>query len=164
MGKQKPLVNDNFLLERFPGKGGWTYTQLPGIPRNKNVPFGFVRVRGTIDGVEIKGYNMMPMKNGNLFLPIKAALRKVIRKEKGDYVHVILYADNLPTELPEELKLCLEDEPAAYKAFQACTESEKKAFIDWIYSAKTEQTKADRIAEMIRKLLTGEKFTKKAEL
>ena len=156
---KKPLVNNNFLLERFPGKGGWTYTQIPGIPRNKNVPFGFVRVRGTIDGVEIKGYNMMPMKNGNLFLPVKASLRKQIRKERGDYVHVILYPDNLPTELPGELILCLEDEPAAYTAFNACTESEKKAFIEWIYSAKTEATKADRIAKTIDKLLKGKSLS-----
>ena len=78
-----------------------------------------------------------------------------IGKQKGDYVHVILYADNLPNELPEELKSCLEDEPAAYDAFKACTHGEQKAFIDWIYSAKTEQTKAERIAKSIDALLKG---------
>lgn len=155
MDNSKPLINQKFLLQKFPGKGGWTYTEVPGVLQNKNAPFGFVRVRGSIDGYEIKGYHMMPMKNGKLFLPIKAAIRKKIGKQKGDYVHVILYADDLPNELPEELKICLEDEPAAFEAFNACTHGEQKAFIDWIYSAKTEQTKAERIAKSIDALLKG---------
>lgn len=35
---------------------------------------------------------------------------------------------------------------------------QKKAFIDWINSAKTEQTKADRIAKVIAMVQNGEKF------
>ena len=27
----KPLVNREYLLEKFPGKGGWTYALIPEI-------------------------------------------------------------------------------------------------------------------------------------
>jgi hypothetical protein len=26
---EKPLVNKEYLLEKFPGKGGWTYAAIP---------------------------------------------------------------------------------------------------------------------------------------
>ena len=153
MDYSKPLINQKFLLQKFPGKGGWTYTELPRVLQNKNAPFGFVRVRGSIDGYEIKGYHMMPMKNGELFLPIKAAIRKKIGKQKGDYVHVILYADDLPNELPEELRVCMEDEPDVLTAFNNATETEKQNFIRYIYAAKTEEHKVERIAAIINKLI-----------
>jgi uncharacterized protein YdeI (YjbR/CyaY-like superfamily) len=95
------------------------------------------------------------MGNGNLFLPVKAAIRKAIRKNAGDVVLVILYPDNTPTEIPEELLLCFKDDPTVYKIFLSYSDGEQKAFIDWIYSAKKEETKIERIAEMFRKLEKG---------
>ncbi len=43
-----------------------------------------------------------------------------------------------------------------------CTEGEQKAFIDWIYTAKKEETKVERIAETIKKIMKGEKNIKEA--
>lgn len=40
------------------------------------------------------------MGNGKLFLPVKAEIRKKIKKAEGDKVHVILYPDNEPLEVP----------------------------------------------------------------
>ncbi|HYG01732.1 MAG TPA: DUF1905 domain-containing protein [Chryseosolibacter sp.] len=63
----KPLVNKQYRLEKFPGKGGWTFARIPEIMQDKTKPFGWVKVRGSIDGVEFKKYHLMPMGNGNLF-------------------------------------------------------------------------------------------------
>ena len=153
--KEKPLINKKYKLERFPGKGGWTYARVPEIATNKNNPFGWVRVRGSIDDYEIKNYHLMPMGNGTLFLPVKAEIRKKIRKKEGDEVHVILFPDNAPTEIPEELLLCLKDDPKVYNIFLSYTDGEKKAFVDWIYAAKKEETKVERIAKMFRRLEKG---------
>lgn len=98
----------------------------------------------------------MPMGNGQLFLPVKAEIRKKIKKQAGDYVTVILYLDDTPVELPEELKLCLQNEPNAYETFCSYTDGEQKAFIDWIYSAKKEETKVERIVKTLKKLEKGE--------
>ncbi len=101
------------------------------------------------------------MGNGKLFLPVKAEIRKAIKKASGDYVHVILYADNAPTEIPQELHLCLLDNPVEYKTFLSYTDGEQKTFIDWIYSAKTEETRVDRIAHTLDKLAKRQKFANK---
>ena len=29
--KEEPLVDKEYLLEKFPGKGGWTYALIPKI-------------------------------------------------------------------------------------------------------------------------------------
>lgn len=160
MAQQIPLVDKEYLLEKFQGKGGWTFAKIPEIVQNKNTPFGWVRVRGTIDHFEIKNYNLQPMGNGNLFLPVKAEIRKKINKKEGDYVHIILFADNFPIEIPEELKLCLMDEPNAYETFLNYTNGEQKTFIEWIYSAKTDTIKVERIAKTIDKI-TGNTLTDK---
>ena len=83
METEKPLVNNDYLLEKFQEKGGWTYAQIPKVLQNKHSPFGWVRVRGTIDDFEIKNYHLMPLNNGKLFLAVKAGIRKKIKKQAG---------------------------------------------------------------------------------
>jgi hypothetical protein len=155
------LVNQEYLLQKTSGKGGWTYVDLPQIIPNRKALFGWVKVKGTIDGFEIKKYHLMPYGNGKLFLPVKAEIRKKIKKEAGDYVQVILYFDNEPTEIPKELLLCLQDEPAALEFFNSLNENEKLNYIKWIYSAKSDDTKTVRIATTIERLLKHEKFYEK---
>lgn len=64
-----------------------------------------------------------------------------------------MYEDHNPFEIPEELKLCLLEEPYVYDQFRAYTDGEKKTITEWIYAAKSEQTKADRIAKMINDII-----------
>ena len=155
---ETPLVQKEVQLEKFPGKGGWTFARLPEIPQDKNNPFGWRKVRGFIDGVEIKQYHLMPMGNDQLFLPVKAALRKKIRKEAGDYIHIQLYPDNTPLEVPEEFIQCLKDDPDAWQHFQQLSEQEKKKYTDWIYSVKTEEIKIEHMAQAVSKIALGESF------
>lgn len=158
----KPLVSKKYLLERIQGKGGWTYALIPDIKQNKRKPFGMVKVKGSIDGFEIKNYNLMPMGNGNLFLPVKAEIRKQIKKKEGDYVHITLFHDNDPLEIPEELILCLQDEPMAYEYFNSLTESERNHYIQWIYTSKKEETKVNRIIKTIAQLTKRLKLHEKS--
>ncbi len=95
------------------------------------------------------------MGNGKLFLPVKSDIRRKIRKEAGDLVHVILYTDQEPLEIPTEMLECLKYEPTALEFFHSLPESEQNAYIKWIYSAKREETKVDRIAKTVDRLLTG---------
>jgi len=155
---EKPLVNKQYLLDKTPGKGGWTYTIIPEIPPDKNTPFGWVKVKGTIDGVAISKYHLMPTGEGQLFLFVKSEIRKKIKKQAGDYVHVVLYPDNEPLEVPEELLLCLQEDAEALQFFNTLNESEQHNNVKWIYSAKTEQTKVDRIAKTIDNLSKGKKI------
>jgi len=47
----------------------------------------------------------------------------------------------------------LKDEPLAHKRFLALSESKQKEIIDWISQAKKEETKVERIASSLEKLL-----------
>lgn len=149
-----PLVNNTYLLEKFPGKGGWTYTILPEIPPDKKAHFGIVRVKGFIDSYELKKYNLMPLGDGRLFLPVKAEIRKKIGKQEGDWVQVTLYRDASPTEIPEELLECFKLEPGALDSFLSYSAGEQQSIIDWIYSAKTDETKVERIAKTLGRIVS----------
>lgn len=153
---KKPLLDKKCVLQKFSGKGGWTYAALPEIPPDKHAHFGWVKVRGSIDGFPISQYHLMPMGNGELFLPVRAEIRKRLRKGAGDYVHVVLYRDDEPLQLPEELLLCLQEEPAALQFFNSLCDDEKARHVMWIYSAKTDQTKVDRIAKTLDRLAKSE--------
>lgn len=153
------LVNKKYQLEKFPGKGGWTYVIISEIPQNIKRKFGMVKVKGSIDDYPLLGYNLMPMGTGQLFLPVKAEIRKKIAKKEGDWVSVELYADDSGLAIPEELLDCLKDEPKAYENFLKLAESAQKEYRDWVYSAKKDETKVARIAKMIDMLLSGKRLT-----
>lgn len=147
----EPLVDKEFLLKKIPGKGGWTYAEIPEIEKDKSAPFGWVKVRGYIDGFQISNYPLQPMGNGNLFLPVKAEIRKQINKQAGDTVSVILYQDNTCEEILAELKSCLEDADLHQK-FESLPEKDRKASIDWICSSKNDQDKIKRMITIIDQL------------
>jgi hypothetical protein len=77
---EKPLVNNKYLLEKFPGKGGWTYAAITEVLQHKNSPFGWVKIKERIDALEIKNHKLMPMGNGRLFLPVNTEIRRKIGK------------------------------------------------------------------------------------
>jgi hypothetical protein len=153
MKSKKPLVAREYLLEKFTGKGAWTYASIPEISQDKNASFGWVKVKGFIDDYELKQHKLLPMGNGRLFLAVKAAIRKKIKKEAGDYVKITLYLDESVIEIPEELILCFENESKhIYQNFLQLTQGEQKTYIDWIYSAKKQETQVERITSMLEKL------------
>lgn len=157
--KSKILVDKEYQLQKFPGKGGWTYALIPEIPSSGKVPFGWVTINGSIDDFQLVKYKLMPFGNGQLFLPVKAEIRKKIKKQAGDTVHIIAEIDDTPLEVPNEIYECFVHEPKKVRAFfESLKESEKKAYIDWIYSTKTEDKKAERIMMMMDKLLAGKKL------
>jgi hypothetical protein len=79
---EKPLVNRKYMLEKYPGKGGWTYAAIPEVLQDKSSPFGWVKVRGWIDNFEIKNYKLMPMGNGKLFYRLKPRSEKRLLKRR----------------------------------------------------------------------------------
>lgn len=155
---ENPLVNDRFLLKKMPGKGGWTFAELPAVEPDKSKPFGWVQVRGTIDGFPVDHFKLMPMGSGKLFLSVRAEIRKAIKKKEGDWIEVVLFADDSPLEIPDEFLVCLLDAPNAHAFFEKLTDSNQKYYIDWIFSAKRMETKVDRIAKAIERLENGQKM------
>lgn len=154
MKTEKTLADKDYPLSKA---GGWTFVEIPEIPMPKT-PFGMLKVYGKIDQYELPKATLMPMGNGNVGLPIKAAIRKKLGKEAPDRVHITLYEDSTTLIIPEELLLCMQYEDGALEKFEAYSDGQKKAFIDWINSAQTEQTQVNRIAKTITMVQNGEKF------
>lgn len=151
------LTDKEYELQRFSGKGGWTYILLPEIPKDKDAPFGIVKVRGTIDDYEINDYSLMPYGNGVLLMAVNAGIRRKIGKEEGDRVKVTLYRDNAGFVIPEELQARLEDAGMA-KKFSAHKKWEQKMCSKWIFSARRAETINERIIKTIYRLQRGEKL------
>ncbi len=159
--KDEALVNNTYLLEKYPGKGGWTYAMIPEVLQDKKAPFGWVQVKGSIDDYEFNNLRLMPMGNGKLFFPVKAEIRKKIGKREGDTVHIILFKDNDPPILPPELALCFKEETMSFEIFSSYSQSEQKRFIDWINASKNDHEKIDRVSVVLEKLRNNRKFSDK---
>lgn len=148
-----PIIDKDLLLQKMPGKGGWTFVLLPDLKTEKRSWFGKSKVRGFIDDYELSDYNLMPFGNGSLFLPVKSQIRKLIGKNEGDWVHVVLYSQDLPAVETDDFILCLGDEPAAYQKYMSLPAEEQKKLTDWIYAVKNDSLRIERMAQVINNLL-----------
>ncbi|SFQ35408.1 YdeI/OmpD-associated family protein [Hymenobacter arizonensis] len=155
------LFNAEVTLERFPGKGGWTYAPVGQLPFKVKTHFGNLKVCGRLDEVELAEAHLMPMGQGRRFLPVNAELRKKLGKQAGDVVHLRLFA----VEEPEELAVsmadfveCLAEVPKALAAFQRLAVEEQQAWLAWVTQAELEDQKVARIEQAIAQL-SGEVLT-----
>ncbi len=146
------IVGGEFFLERFQGKGGWTFIKIPIAILPSGKAFGMLKVCGSIDDYTFEGKHLMPMGDGFLFLPISKPIRQAIGKEEGDKVLFKLYRDEIPTSIPEELIACLEDDPGKLSLFQKLSDAEQKQWIEYIYSANSDEVKANRIIKLLSDL------------
>lgn len=149
-----PLLHKKIMLEKIPGKGGWTYAPLPEITPGEDTPFGWRRVHVIIDGIELRHYHLMSMGNGQLFLPVKAAIRKKIKKNLGDWVEITIYPEeDAVYKIPDDLEACLKDEPLAWKQFSLLSLNEQIRWVKWIEAPSGENTRISRISHLIEQLV-----------
>jgi hypothetical protein len=145
------IIDKDCQLEKFPGKGGWTYILLPELVAEKKIPFGMRKVSGKIDSYEFAEMNLMPFGKGVLFLPVKSEIRKQIGKEAGDWVHVRLFAEAEETN-DDELMTCLKDAPLALERFLKLPQQEQEMHIQAIRDMKIQERKVEKIIRLIEQL------------
>jgi Domain of unknown function (DUF1905) len=73
-------------LQEGDNLGAWTCVPMDDVAE-LFATRGLVKIRGAIDGAPFTGA-LMAQGDGTHRLPVKAALRKTIRKEAGDTVRV----------------------------------------------------------------------------
>ena len=141
-------------------KTGWTYIQVPSRITQKLMPGNkkSFRVKGTIDKLKISQVALVPMGEGNFILAVNGGMRKTLQKRAGDQVIVTLELDHKDLKPPPEFIECLKDEPAAFTNYKSLPKSHQHYFIRWISSAKTDPTKAKRIAQAVSGLAVGKTF------
>ncbi len=91
----------------------------------------------------------MPIGGGDFIMPVNATMRKAIKKINGASVTIELQEDKAPLKISAELLTCLEDEPEAKAYFNSLPRSHHQYYSKWIEGAKTDATKAKRIATVL---------------
>ncbi len=152
------FIDQILKIKKLPGKGGWSYVEIEGDFKEYRQAGGWIKVKGFIDNFELPNYKLAPMCKGKMMLPIRADIRKALKKEEGDTIQVKLALDYSHLIIPEEIKECLEFYPKALEFFKTLTESNKRYYIDWISETKNPDTQANRINKMIDRLLEGKKM------
>lgn len=137
-----------YQFEKQGEKTGWNYIDVPADIAEQLKPGckKSFKVKGKLDNYSIALVSLLPMGNGNFIMPFNAAMRKGTGKRKGAMIKVQLTEDQKEYELNKDLMECLADEPAALLFFQSKPRSHQNYYSKWIESAKTETTRAKRIA------------------
>ncbi|MBI1781044.1 MAG: DUF1905 domain-containing protein [Sphingobacteriales bacterium] len=152
------MVQYTTIIKKFDKQGektGWTYIEVPAdiadelMPGNKKS----FRVKGKFDKHSIKGVALLPMGGGSFIIPLNGEMRKAIGKKHDAMLEVKLSVDKEPFQYSKELMECLSDEPAAMAQFKKMPSSHQKYYSNWIEAAKTEPTKAKRIAMTINAMI-----------
>jgi hypothetical protein len=146
------LVNTKVQLQRFEGKGGWTYAPLPSVLPDKKNTFGWVKVNGFIDDYEISGQHLMPLGNGTLFLAVKADIRKAIRKQAGDTVLIRLYVENADPDIPPDIQTALKKHPPAGKFLARLATHNRQTYINYVNAASNDMERKQRLDYIIEEL------------
>ncbi len=151
------MITFTTIIKKFAKQGdktGWTYITIdpeaaellnPGVRTS-------YRVKGTLDSFSIEKTALLPMGDGSFILPLNAAFRKGIGKGKDDSLQVKLTVDKEPLALDADFVECLQDEPAALQFFRGLPKGHQAYFSKWIQSAKTDHTRAKRIAMAVTAL------------
>lgn len=141
-------------------KTGWTYIRISAAIAQKLKPGNkkSFRVKGKLDEHPIRRVALLPMGEGDFIMPLNATIRKAIRKNKGASLTVLLEVDNAVIKPPADLMECLADEPKALEFFSKMAKSHQNYFGNWINSAKTDATRAKRIAQAVNAMAKSRNF------
>ncbi len=145
------------IIEKFGSMGektGWTYLLIdskiaakinPGVKKS-------YRIKGNLDNVVIGKVAIIPIGEGDFILPLNADLRKKLKKQKGEIIHIEIEKDNSEIDLNQDFIACLKEEKRADAFFKTLSLSHQRYFSKWIETAKTSETKAKRIAQALEGL------------
>ena len=141
-------------------KTGWSYIRIPAALAEKlmsGVRKSF-RVKGRLDEHAIEKVALLPMGEGDFIMPLKANVRKTLRKQKGDSLRVELEVDKAVIKPPKDLMECLADEPEALAYFKTLPKSHQNYFGNWVREAKTEGTRTKRLASVVMAMTRRQNF------
>ena len=118
-----------------------------------------VKVKALFDGVEYRG-SIVKMGLPCYIVGVTKDIRNKISKTYGDTIKVVIEKDveDRNIEVPEKLNVMFNDNKDACEFYESLSYSQKKKYVEWINSAKKEETFDKRIKETIKKLTNKEKI------
>ena len=132
--------------------GGGAFVRIPldveQVFGRKRVP-----VKASIDGQPCRG-TLVRMGEPCHILGMTKEIRRRIGKTFGDQVEITLEEDHEErvVELPDDLHVALDADPAAKAAFEKLSYTHRKEYVRFILDAKREETRLSRILKTIEML------------
>ena len=145
-------------MQRMEGEFKWHYLVFPHDVLELFGTKGRVRVKGTINGVAVDGA-LLPTKSGLHMIIVGGDIRRAAKLRKvGDLAEVEVWLNTEPEKLdiPEELAETLDFLPEMKAAWDLLKPGIQRSMCYWIGSGKTVPTRAKRVAELLKRLETGE--------
>jgi hypothetical protein len=126
---------------------------------------GMVKVRITAEGHTWRS-SLAKMGLDCHWIGLTQAVRKIICKNPGDKIHLIVEKDTeeRTVEIPQELKIIFAKEKSAASFFDKLSYTHKKEYAQWISDAKKPETRKRRIEKTIEMLKEKEKMRAKNQL
>jgi hypothetical protein len=143
-------------LENVGPSGAWLHVKIPFDVEKTFGTKARLSVKGTINGFAFQS-SIFPDGEGKHTMMINKAMQKGANAVRGDVVDMVLEPDTEPriVEVPTDLKTLL-TKSKTKDVFEKMTYSRKKEYVEWIESAKREETRTARVQKIIDKLLSGD--------
>lgn len=145
-------------LVRPAGTGTWTFVQIPFDVVGTYGVRGQIKVKGTVNGVPIRA-SLMPNGDGTHYMVVKQSVRDEAGVTAGDTVLIAIEpdTDERTVDVPEDFQEALGADAEASAFFEKLSYSHRKEYVEWILSAKKEETRAKRIGQAVDMLAKGKK-------
>ena len=113
-------------------------------------------ITGSVNGRAVRG--ALDLDGTQYVLSLGPAWRRDAGLDVGDQVEVTLSPEGPQfADLAPDIAAALRASPAARAFFEALATFYRKGYLRWIDGARRDETRAERIAEMVRLLEAGEK-------
>lgn len=136
----------------------WTFVILPRHASARLPSRGMVAVEGALNGVAFRA-TLEPDGQGGHWLRVDRKLRETAGAEVGDVVRLEIAptAEQSEPRVPADLRKALAADPKARAVWSYITPASRRDWIQWIESAKREETRLKRIVNGCDMLAKGKR-------
>lgn len=141
------------------GEGdAWTFVYLPPEVSQALGTRGMVAVKGTMNGHAFRT-SAQPSGKGTHMLTVNKQLQAAAGARPGDTVDIVL---ELNTETPQvvvpaDLARALRTSPEATRLWKEITPRAREEWVEWVESARKEDTRARRVVAVVERLAAGKR-------
>jgi len=135
-----------------------SYIEFPYDVQREFGKKGQVKVRVWFDGFEYRG-SLVKMGTTCHIIGLNKQVCEAINKQAGDTVSVVIIEDTeeRTVSIPQDLINELDKNPEARTVFEKLSYTHKKEYVEWIISARKQETRNSRIIKCIGLLVKGKK-------
>lgn len=142
------------VLERFEGKGGMHFIDVPDRVVKKFTKTKAVRVMANLNSVFDFHCAIRPKGGGEFYINIGTPIRNKLKLRLGDKLSVAVWPDESEygREMPRELKEFLAQDEDANKLFHELKPSLQRGIIYYIDGAKSIDKRIERAQMMVNRM------------